>query len=92
MFRLILIAVVWFILMYLLQSFVFKRASGTIAKFVPLILVVLIYIGALAVGIAEFHFGNHDGYLFYEFMASLAAGINTVGLAAVGAAWLVEYV
>ena len=62
-------------------------------RWIPLMVIGLVYIVALCMPLADYvmmELGRNDGYMFYSFIASLIAVINTIGLLADGVAWLFE--
>jgi len=92
---LILLAVLYAVCVFLIQTMLFRKTSRKILHAIPLMGIGGIYIIALFLPLADSvmtELGRNDGYSFYSFAALLTAGINTLGLFADGAAWLVEKV
>ena len=92
---LIIIAVLYAVLMFVAQTMLFRKTEKRIVHWIPLMFVSVVYLTALVLPVLDpimAELGRNDGYSFYAFAALLTAGINTMGLAAVGAAWLIEKV
>ncbi len=92
---LILLAVLYAVIVFIVQTMLFRHTSKTIIHTIPLMVIGAVYILALLMPLADqvmIELGRNDGYSFYSFVALLVAGNNTLGLIADGAAWLIEKV
>ena len=92
---LIFIAVLYAVVLFVVQTMLFRKTEKRIVHWIPLLFIGLVYLTALVLPILDpimAELGRNDGYSFYTFAALLTAGINTVGLAADGVAWLIEKV
>jgi len=92
---LIVIAVLYAVLLFVCQMILFRKTPRRIHHMIPLIVIGGVYLAALLLPAADgimAALGRNDGYSFYAFAAWITAGINTLGLAANGIAWLIEKV
>ncbi len=92
---LIFIAIIYAVLLFTVQTILFQKTTKKILHMIPLLIIGLVYFAALLLPFADkvmMELGRNDGYSFYSFVASLVAGINTLGLAADGTVWLIEKV
>ena len=91
----VIIAIIYAAALFTVQTLLFRKTKKRLLHLLPLAVIALVYLVALCLPIADTvmtGLGRNDGYAFYSFAAMLTAGINTVGLIADGAAWLVEKV
>ncbi len=91
----ILISIVYAALLFFIQTMLFKKSSKKILRVIPLLMIGVVYLAALALPFVDNYMaevGRNDGYSFYTFISLCVAGINTVGLLSTGVAWLVEKV
>ena len=91
----IIIAILYAVLLFAAQTILFRKTEKRIVHWIPLMFIGLVYLTALVLPILDpilAELGRNDGYSFYTFAALLTAGVNTVGLAADGVAWLIEKV
>jgi len=92
---LILLAVLYAVIVFVVQTMLFRHTSGKMIRMIPLMVIGAGYLIAVLLPLADqvmIELGRNDGYAFYSFAALIAAGINTLGLIADGAAWLIEKV
>ena len=85
--------IVYVILCFVLQRLLLQKADKAFCRFLPLILIGVIYVVCAMLPFMDSvmnTFGRNDGYSFYGFWALVAAGVNTLGLMAVGAAWIYD--
>ena len=90
---LILASIIYAVILFVVQTIIFRMTSRKILHIIPLALIVLVYLSALIIPPADHvmvELGRNDGYMFYSFTSLLIAGINTIGLISVGIAWLIE--
>ena len=90
-----LIGILYVVICFLSQRLLLQRTEKRILHFLPLIAVGVIYLVSACLPLADdimTALGRNDGYAFYHFAALLTAGVNTLGLLSIGAAWLYEKV
>ncbi|MBQ8509523.1 MAG: hypothetical protein IJ493_06400 [Clostridia bacterium] len=90
MFRVILTAILYAVIVFAAQSMLFGKTARTILQLIPLFFVGMVYIACACLIVYDLNTGS--GYLFITEMTLCAILINTAGLAAVGVAWLIEKV
>ena len=89
------LGILYVVLCFVLQTILFRKTEKKVLHFLPLILIGVIYIVCVSLPMMDAvmtELGRNDGFNFYGFSAMIAAGVNTVGLIAVGAAWIYESV
>ena len=93
--KILLLAFLYAALMFIFQRLVFTKSEHKLIHFLPSLFVGIVYLSAIALPIVDriqLASGQNDGHLFFTFVALIVAGINTAGLAGIGAAWLYERV
>ncbi len=89
------IGIGYVVVIFLVQTLLLRTSQKRILHLLPLIMIGVVYLAAACLpaldGIMA-ELGRNDGYSFWGFTALLTAGMNTLGLFSVGAAWLIEKV